>query len=77
MFTISDSTEIPYRDINKLVVDYNNKYSLISNADLEVNFIVDNKNISSLSIPMGKQTFTVSKKILKQVRLWMLIIKIY
>ena len=62
VFTISDSVSIPYNEIYSLVVDYNNKYSIISNAILTINFRVNDKVASSLQIPVGKQTFTVEKK---------------
>ena len=60
--------DIPYNEYNDYVLQYENKASLDAVAVLEISLYVDDmeneKNISTLSIPIGNDTFNIEKKVL-------------
>ena len=62
VFTISDIVEIPFKEYNSFVIGYNNTYGLLSNAEVVVDFNVNDKSVSSLSFPLGKTTFNIKKR---------------
>lgn len=60
--------DIPYNEYNDYILQYENKSSLDAIAVLEVSLYVDDmeseKNISTLSIPIGNDAFNIEKKVL-------------
>ena len=62
VFTISDSVNIPFMEYNDLVEKYSNDYGILSNSELTVEFFVNDKAVSTLNIPLNKQTMSISKK---------------
>lgn len=62
---LSDSIEIDYNKFNNYVIGYKNKYGLDVESDMEVILFVDDKNelreVSSLTIPLGEQTYGIKK----------------
>ncbi len=68
---IDTSVNINYSDYNKIVKDYNSRYSLKSSASLEIILYLDEPNetrkVSSVTIPLGKDTFSIGKYTLSNI----------
>lgn len=62
VFTISDVVTIPFKQFNGFVNEYSNNYSILSNAEVTVNVNVNGKAVSTLTVPLGKQSFNIVKK---------------
>ena len=61
VFTVSNSVVIPFKDYNNIVTSYSNDYSILTDSEVLINFYVNDNVYSSLSIPLGKQSFIISK----------------
>lgn len=62
VFTISDSVYIPFKEYNDFVEKYSNDYSIISNSEVTINFYVNKTAVSTLTIPLNKQTISITKR---------------
>lgn len=62
VFTISDSVLIPFKEYYDYVTEYSNTYGVSTNSEVSIDFNVNDKSVSSLTIPLGKQTFNISKR---------------
>ncbi|MBR6948790.1 MAG: hypothetical protein IKH54_01220 [Bacilli bacterium] len=67
--SMSDTVQIPYDQVNKYAQKYLNDYGLINKVNYKVSFIVDDgiqeKEVSSIVIPLTKQTYSITKDELK------------
>lgn len=63
--------KISYAKYNQVVSEYNAKYSLDSLADEEVILYLDEptevRNVASITIPLGKQTFGITKSAISNI----------
>ncbi len=62
VFTIANDVVIPFTDYQSLVTKYNNDYGVLSNSEVVIDFYVNNKSVSSITIPLGRQTFSITKR---------------
>lgn len=67
--TLSETVDIPFQKYNNYAQKYKNDYSLSSNGDVVVSLIIKEKGqereISSITIPLTKLTYNISKKEMK------------
>lgn len=65
ILSFSTDTNIDYNKYNQYVINYKNNYSISANANLQVIlFVTDKKGshqVSSVTIPLGEQTISISK----------------
>lgn len=68
--TLSETVDIPFQKYNNYAQKYKNDYSLSSNGDLVVSLILkekgQEKEISSITIPLTKLTYSITKKDMKE-----------
>jgi len=68
--TIQDKVTIKYDEYNDIVLEQVEKYSLYAKAALELNLVLkendDEKVVSSVSIPLGLKTYSISKDIIEK-----------
>ena len=62
VFTIADNVNIPFKEYQNLVTKYNNDYGVLSTSEVVIDFNVNDKSVSSITIPLGKQTFNITKR---------------
>lgn len=69
VLSIAESVDISFAEFNNYAQSYKNDYSLLSNCNLIVSLILqdgkDEKEVSSLSVPLTKLTYNITKKDLK------------
>lgn len=61
VFTIANDVVVPFNEYQNLVTKYNNDYGVLSNSEVVIDFNVNDKSVSSITIPLGKQTFSITK----------------
>ena len=63
--SISDTVDLPFQKYNKYALEYVSKYALLANAKLSVEYVVEDgtntRTVSSITIPLTKQTFSIEK----------------
>ena len=63
--SMSDTVQIPYDQVNKYAQKYLNDYGLVNKVNYKIEFIVDDgtqeKTVSSIVLPLTKQTYSISK----------------
>lgn len=63
--SMSDTVQIPYDQVNKYAQKYLNDYGLVNKVNYKIEFIVDDgtkeKTVSSVVLPLTKQTYSISK----------------
>lgn len=63
--SMSDTVKIPYDQVNKYAQKYLNDYGLVNKVNYKVSLIVDDgnqeKEVSSIVLPLTKQTYSITK----------------
>ena len=66
--SIANEVNVDYPKYNSMVLDYNTRYGLDSLASLDIILYLDEttevRNVASISIPLGNQTFGITKNVL-------------
>lgn len=69
VLTIAETVDIPFTEFNSYAQSYKNDYSLLSNCNLIVSLVLkdgkNEKDVTSLTIPLTKLTYNISTKELK------------
>ncbi len=60
--TVSDSVKIPFKEYNRLVNEYNSKYGVLTKSEVDINFYLNGKVVSSIKVPLGETTFNITKQ---------------
>lgn len=60
--TVSDSVKIPFTEYNRLVNEYNSKYGVLTKSEVDINFYLNGKVVSSIKVPLGETTFNITKQ---------------
>jgi len=65
VISISENIDIPFDKYNEQVRDYKNKYSLNSDAQVEISLYLEGKdlkkNLGKITIPLSNQTYSITK----------------
>lgn len=65
VLNINTKADIDYNEFNKIIEEYKNNYNIDSTANVQIILYLDEeketRNVSSVTIPLGEQTFSIKK----------------
>lgn len=60
--TINDTVTIPFSKYYNLIQSYENKYGVLTKSTFKITFKVNNKDISSINMNLGRSTYKIDKQ---------------